>query len=129
MEQFGSRPGSPVEECLKVVQSCQLYVGVFIPSLIYSLNEDYPIPPKHFETGLGAEKLQVLKEQLKKRHTTSFFTTPEDLQARITQDVPAQLGHMGVEVADTLAKAEEISDREVLKKFEILPKLFSDRSR
>src|ERR1035438_5326517 len=29
MEQFGSKPGSPVEECLQVVQSCRLYVGVF----------------------------------------------------------------------------------------------------
>src|ERR1700691_2439651 len=28
MEHFGSRPGRPVEECLKVVQSCDLYVGV-----------------------------------------------------------------------------------------------------
>ena len=123
MEQFGSRPGSPVEECLKVVQSCRLYVGVFgmrygsvpdghdksmthieydeaqklkLPSLIYILNENYPIPPKDFETGVGAEKLQALKEQLKKRHTISFFTTPEDLQARITHDVPAQLEQMGV---------------------------------
>jgi hypothetical protein len=154
MEQFGSRPGTPVEECLKVVQSCQLYVGVFgmrygsipdghdksmthieydeaqrlkLPSLIYVLNENYPIPPKDFETGLGAERLQALKDQLKKRHTISFFTTPEDLQARIMHDVPAQLEQMGVEVTDTLAKAEEIGDREVLKKFAIVPKLFSGR--
>jgi len=66
-----------------------------------------------------------LKEQLKKRHTVSFFTTPEDIQARIMHDVPSQLGQMGVEVTDGLAKAEEIGDRDVLKKFEILPKLFS----
>ncbi len=154
MEQFGSKPGTPVEECLNVVQSCQLYVGVFgmrygsvpdghdksmthveydeaqrlgLPSLIYILNENHPIPPKDVETGPGAEKLQELKEQLKKRHTVSFFTTPEDLQARIMHDVPSQLGKMGVEVTDGLAKAEEIGDRDVLKKFEILPKLFSGR--
>jgi hypothetical protein len=29
MEQFGSKPGTPVDECLGVVQSCRLYVGVF----------------------------------------------------------------------------------------------------
>ena len=29
MEQFGSKPGTPVNECLKVVQSCQLYIGIF----------------------------------------------------------------------------------------------------
>lgn len=92
-----------MEECLKVVQSCQLYVGVFgmrygsvpdghdksmtdieydeaqrlgLPSLIYIMNEAHPIPAKDVETGAGAEKLQVLKEQLRKRHTVSFFTTP-----------------------------------------------------
>ncbi|MGA2408970.1 MAG: DUF4062 domain-containing protein [Candidatus Binataceae bacterium] len=154
MEQFGSKPGSPVEECLKVVQSCQLYVGVFgmrygsvpdgysksmthleydeaqrlnLPSLIYILNEDHPIPPKDVEIGAGAEKLKELKEQLKKRHTVSFFTTPEDLQARVMHDVPAHLEEMGVEIADGLAKAEETGDLDVLKKFAILPKIFSGR--
>jgi len=102
MEQFGSKPGSPVEECVKV-------------------------PAKDFDTGPGAEKLQALKEQLKKRHTVSFFTTPEDLQVRIMHDVPSQFAQMGVEVTDGLRTSEEIGDREVLKNFEILPKLFSGR--
>jgi len=154
MEQFGSKPGSPVAECLEVVQSCRLYVGVFgmrygsvpdgydksmthleydeaqkleLPSLIYILDDCHPIPAKDVETGPGAEKLEALKEHLKKRHVVSFFTTPEDLQSRIMHDVPAQLERMGVEVAGELVKAEEASDLEVLKKFEILPKLFSGR--
>ena len=29
MEHFGSKPGSPAEECLSVVRSCKVYVGVF----------------------------------------------------------------------------------------------------
>lgn len=154
MEQFGSKPGSPVAECLEVVQSCRLYVGVFgmrygsvpegydksmthleydeaqklgLPSLIYILDDSHPIPAKDVETGPGAEKLQVLKEQLKKRHVVSFFTTPEDLQARLMHDVPAQLERMGVEVTGELVEAEQAGDLEVLKKFEILPKLFSGR--
>jgi len=98
-----------------------------LPSLIYILNEDQLIPAKDVETGPGAEKLQGLKEQLKKRHTVSFFTTPEDLQARIMHDVPSQLGQMGIEVTDGLATAEETGDRDVLKKFELLPKLFTGR--
>jgi len=154
MEQFGSRPGTPVEECVKAVQSCQLYVGVFgmrygsipdghdksmtnieydeaqrlgLPSLIYLLNENHSIPAKDVEVGEGAEKLLDLKDLLKKRHTVSFFTTPEDLQARIMHDVPAQLAGMGVKVSGGLVKAEEASDKDVLKNFEILPKLFSGR--
>lgn len=84
MEQFGSKPGSRVEECLQVVRSCQLYVGIFgmrygsIPDgydesmthleydeaqrldlllLIYILDDNQPIPAKDVETGPGAEKL------------------------------------------------------------------------
>ena len=133
MEHFGSRPGSPVEECLRVVQSCQLYVGVFgmrygsvpggydksmthieydeaqklgLPSLIYILDENHPIPAKDVEIGPGAEKLQELKEQLMKRHIVSFFTTPEDLQAHIMHDVPYQLRRMGLEVTDGPAAEE-----------------------
>jgi len=154
MEQFGSRPGSPVEECLRIVRSCRLYIGVFgmrygsvpdgyeksmthleydeaqkleLPSLIYILEENQMIPAKDVEIGPGAEKLRALKEQLTKRHTVSFFTTPEDLQSRITHDVRAQLDRMGVEVTDGIGTTEEIDDIEVLKKFEILPKLFSGR--
>jgi hypothetical protein len=155
MEQFGSKPGSPIDECLNVVQSCRLYVGVFgmrygtvpdghdksmthieydeaqrlgLPSLIYLLNENHPIPAKDVETGPGAEKLQALKELLKKRHTVSFFTTPEDLQARIMHDVPAQLSEMGVEVETTaLEKVEEMGDRDLLLKFQMLPKLYGGR--
>ena len=149
MEQFGSRLGTPVEECIKAVQSCQLYVGVFgmrygsipdghdksmtnieydeaqrlgLPSLIYLLNENHSIPAKDVEVGEGAEKLLDLKDLLKKRHTVSFFTMPEDLQARIMHDVPAQLDGMGVKVSGGLVKAEEASDKDVLKNFEILPK-------
>lgn len=154
MEQFGSKPGSPTEECLEVVRSCRLYVGVFgmrygsvpegyeksmthleydeaqkldLSSLIYILDENKTIPAKDVETGPGAEKLQALKDQLKKRHTVSFFTTPEDLQSRIMYDVRAQLDRMGVEVTSGLGTVERNNDLDVLKKFEILPKLFSGR--
>jgi hypothetical protein len=154
MEQFGSRPGTPVEECLKAVGSCKLYVGVFgmrygsipdgyqksmtnieydeaqrlkLPSLVYLLNEEHPIPAKDVEVGAGAEKLAALKDHLKKHHTVSFFTTPEDLQSRIMHDVPAQLSGMGVSVSGELAPAEEASDKDVLLNFRILPKLFSGR--
>jgi hypothetical protein len=98
-----------------------------LPSLIYILNEDHLIPAKDVETGPGAQKLQDLKEHLKKRHTVSFFTTPEDLHARVMHDVPSQLEHMGIDVTGGLPKGEDIGDLGVLKKFEMLPKLFGGR--
>jgi hypothetical protein len=90
MEHFGSKPGSPVDECLRVVRSCEVYVGIFgmrygsipdgydrsmthleydeaqrleLPSLIYIIDEEnQPLLPKYIETGPGAEKLRELKE-------------------------------------------------------------------
>src|SRR6266700_4786053 len=29
MEHFGSKPGRPVDECLRVVGSCKVYIGIF----------------------------------------------------------------------------------------------------
>jgi len=153
MEQFGSKPGSPVEECLRVVGSCMVYLGIFgmrygsipdghessmthleydeaqklsLPSLIYLLDENQPIPAKDVETGIGAEKLRELKEHLKRRHVVSFYTTPEDLQARILHDVPTLLKDLGADVAP--APSTEPSDAELLEQFLILPKLFRRRS-
>jgi uncharacterized protein DUF4062 len=153
MEHFGSKPGRPMDECLRVVGSCKAYIGVFamrygsipdgydrsmthleydeaqrleLPSLIYLIDEEnQPILPKNVETGPGAEKLRELKEQLKKRHIVSFFTTPEDLRARILHDVPELLKQMGAEISGDLELPEVPSDAEMLQQFAKLPKLFA----
>jgi hypothetical protein len=75
-------------------------------SLIYILDENHPIPPKNVETGPGAKKLQEFKEQLMKDHVVSFFTTPEDLQAKIMHDVPSQFSQMGVAVQNASDQIE-----------------------
>jgi hypothetical protein len=99
-----------------------------LPSLIYIIDEEnQPILPKHVETGAGAEKLRALKEQLKKRHVVSFFTTPEDLRARILHDVPELLKEMGAEISGDLELPEAPSDAEVLQQFVKLPKLFAGK--
>lgn len=155
MEQFGSKPGSPVDECLNVVRSCQVYVGMFgmrygsvpdghaksmtqleyeqaqaikLPSLIYLIDEDnQPVLPKDIEFGPGAEKLRSLKETLKRQHTVSFFTTPESLRAGILHDVPELLKSIGAEVGDELDIEAAQSDAETLEQFRTLPKMFAGR--
>jgi hypothetical protein len=155
MEHFGSKPGRPMDECLRIVESCKVYIGIFgmrygsipddsdrsmthleydeaqrleLPSLIYIIDEEnQPILPKHVETGAGAEKLRTLKEQMKKRHVTSFFTTPEDIRARILHDMPELLKEIGAEVSGDLALSEAPSDPEILRQFELLPKMFAGR--
>lgn len=119
MEYFGSTTDPPREECLNAVRSCSAYVGIFgmrygsldpetgksmthleyehaqhlhLPSLIYLVDEhNQPILPKFVDTGEQAASLAELKEELKSQFTVSFFTTPEDLGRRISQDLPRVL--------------------------------------
>lgn len=128
MEYFGSLPDTPKDECLRIVRSCRVYVGIFamrygsvdptagksltqleyeeaqrigLPSLIYLLNEErQPVLPSHIEFGEGAEKLKHFKAVLRQRHVVSTFTTPDDLVARITRDLPALANRNGFEVRE-----------------------------
>ena len=59
-----------------------------LPTLVYLINEDlHPVLPKHVETGPAAAKLTAFKSSLKQAHVVNFFSSPEDLVAKVTQDV------------------------------------------
>lgn len=122
MEFFGALPETPKEECLRLVRSASVYVGIFgmrygfidpkvsksltqleyeeaqavrLPSLIYFIDEDnHPVLPKHVETGASAEKLRAFKGVLKDTHVVNFFSSPEDLAAKVTQDLVQLVGAM-----------------------------------
>jgi hypothetical protein len=99
-----------------------------LPSLIYIIDEEnQPILPKYVETGPGAQKLRELKEQLKKRHMVSLFTSPDDLRARILHDVPEQIKNMGTAINGDLNLLKQTTATEILQQFKKLPKLFSGR--
>lgn len=128
MEYFGSLPDTPKEECLRIVRTCRAYVGIYamrygsvdavteksltqleyeeaqrisLPSLIYLLNEErQPVLPRDVEFGEGAEKLKLFKMVLRARHVVSLFTTPEDLAAKVTRDLPALANRNGFEVRE-----------------------------
>lgn len=115
MEVFGALPDTPKEECLRLVRSSSAYIGIFsmrygyidpvscksltqleyeeaqalrLPSLIYIIDEStHPVLPKHVDTGASAEKLLSLKEKLKSTHVVNFFSSAEDLTAKVTQDI------------------------------------------
>lgn len=153
MEYFGSKPGSPLEECIKAVRSCNVYIGIFamrygsidentgksmthleyeeaqklgLPTLIYIIDEEnQPLLPKHVDTGEKALKLSELKAELMKRFTVSFFTTPEDLSRRISQDLPEVLSVMGVNVKKEEEKEELVNINELYERFLIRPKKYS----
>lgn len=155
MEHFGSKPGSPVDECLEVVRGCKIYIGLFamrygfvpdgheksmthleydeaqrlsLPSLIYLIDEtNQPILPKFVETGPGADKLRALKETLRKRHVISTFTTTADLAARIRHDIPQALSSLGTNVVELRREIEGSDDVSLLEEFDLMPKTVAGR--
>jgi hypothetical protein len=141
MEYFGALPETPKDECLRIVRGCKAYVGIFamrygsidsttgksfthleyeqaqqlhLPSLIYLLDEErQPVLPANVDVGTSGEKLFQLKAELRDRHVVSRFTTPEDLAARISQDLPALAQRLG----------NSINQSELAKLIETLPKV------
>ena len=155
MEYFGSKPGSPIDECLVVVKSCKVYIGIFgmrygsvpdgydksmthleydeaqnreLPSLIYIIDEEtQPILPIYVETGSGAESLHQLKDSLRRNHVISSFTTTEDLASKVLHDVPEVLRTIGTTVEDELSDKNITSSEEMLSKFKLLPNMLKGR--
>jgi len=154
MEYFGSKPGSPLEECLKAVRSCKIYIGIFsmrygsldeksgksmahleyeeaqkcgLPTLIYLIDEEkQPIIPKFVDTGENAIKLQELKNDLKKRFTVSFFTTPEHLSRMISLDLPEVLTTIGITISKEETVGTELDPAKLIAKFEVRPKKYAE---
>jgi hypothetical protein len=133
MEFFGALPASPKEECLRLVRKSDVYVGIFgvrygsldpdsgkslthleyeeafalkMPCLIYLMDDDrHAVLPRHVDTGDQALKLAELKAYLRKKHVVSFFSSPQDLAAKLTQDLVRLLGARDrAPTADVLAQ-------------------------
>lgn len=122
MEFFGALPDTPKVECLRLVRASNIFVGIIgmrygfiepdegksmtqleyeeaqairLPTLMYLIDEEHhPVLPKFVDTGAGAEKLLAFKERLKRAHVVNAFSSPEDLAAKVTQDVVRLVGAM-----------------------------------
>ncbi|NDI85547.1 DUF4062 domain-containing protein [Undibacterium crateris] len=108
-------PETPIEDRLRLVRSAKAYIGVFgmvfgdvdastgksliqleyleaqlycVPTLIYLIDEDeHPILPKNVDTGIAAQWLADFKAQLSQSHDVRFFDSPDDLVAKIHNDL------------------------------------------
>lgn len=149
MEYFGSKPNDPLTVCIDNVKTSDIYVAIIgmrygsvddetgksftqleyeaaiennIPTLIYLIGDDCPVLPKYVDNGEKADKLIAFKEALKKKHTISFFKSPEDFAAKLTQDIVDVLDDMG-KIKDNPEIKQDIQRdfTEIYKKFLFRP--------
>lgn len=123
MEYFGADSRKPLDVCLSEVRASKVYIGIIgmqygsinkeskksytqleyeeafkcnVPTLIYLIDvEACPVLPKFVDTGEKGAALEAFKSLLQERHTVSFFTSPEDFSAKLTQDLASLLSKQG----------------------------------
>jgi hypothetical protein len=108
MEHLTAENRNAVEVSLRMVGEADVYVGVLghrygtvppgydlsitelefnhavelgKPYLVFLIHEDHPVFIKDVETGTGADKLNALKNRLRKDRVAAYFKSPEDLRS------------------------------------------------
>jgi hypothetical protein len=122
MEHFGSTPQPPIDTCLAAVDASDVFVGVLgvryggsppglmrsytereylralgrgIPVFVFLIDETLAaVAPHHYlsETQDQQLRLQRFKDNVKRKHTVSFFRTPDDLARLILASFIRELG-------------------------------------
>jgi tetratricopeptide (TPR) repeat protein len=110
MEHLPAADADAIDASLALVDSADIYIGIFahrygyipagydisitemeynhavkrgIPRLIFFMHGDHPIKAADVETGKGAAKLAILKQQIGHERVAAFFRSPEDLRAHV----------------------------------------------
>ena len=147
MEYFGSSPQNSLDTCIEQVQESKIFIGIVgmrygsvddetglsysqleyeeaikrkIPTLIYIIDENHPIPSKYVDTGEQAIKLKNFKSLLKRKHTVSFFTSPSNLAEKISHDIIEVLSKDELVKVD-IGKNSSSSFLDTYKKYELRP--------
>ncbi|WP_341720540.1 HEAT repeat domain-containing protein [Micromonospora sp. FIMYZ51] len=111
MEAYGADVRPPLDRCLADVRRCDLYIGLFAwrygfrppgqessiteleyrealaagkPCLVFLLAEETPWPVDQVDRGTDGERIVDLRRELKERHLCAFFTSVDDLTAKVT---------------------------------------------
>jgi len=111
MEAYVAEGRPPLDKCLEDVRRCDLYIGLFAwrygfippgadcsitemeyreavrlekPCLIFLLAEDASWPGNLIDRGADGERILALRRELSGKHVCSFFTGPDDLDAKVT---------------------------------------------
>lgn len=127
MEQLPALDADGIEASLALVDKADVYIGLFahrygyipeghdksitemeyeravergIPRLIFLMHDDVPVLPKDYDKGEAADKLDALKERLKKERVVAFFKNPDDLRALAIQSLSEVKQRFDKEKAD-----------------------------
>jgi putative methionine-R-sulfoxide reductase with GAF domain len=111
MEVFGAQPDEPLVACLREIDACDVFVGIYahrygfvpessqfsvteleyehasmrgMPRFCFLVDEDHPWPPKFIEDGESRTKLAAFKARVQKDLTTDTFTTKDALAYKVT---------------------------------------------
>ena len=133
MEIFGSSPRKPLDFCLQQIDASDVVVcllgnrygsrppGTDIsftehevnyalklgrPIHAYFIDEEQPVPPKHFDVGADHAALIAFKRRLGEQVTPVWFTTPPDLAMKIMSDLYSgnyEVGEVAQEVQEEAA--------------------------
>lgn len=115
MDDFGSQPGGASGVSLREVAKADMFVGIVarrygyvphesassiteqeydeavrrkVPRLMYLLDPAYQWPEEHIEPGdVAQKKLTAFRLKIESTDVRSFFTSPEDLSAKVTADL------------------------------------------
>ncbi|MEL7530145.1 MAG: DUF4062 domain-containing protein [Bacteroidota bacterium] len=138
MEQLSARDENAIETSLKMVDEADVYVGIFahrygsipkgheisithmeydraaergIPILLFFIDDDVPVLPKDFDTGIAAEKLKTFKAELKGSRVAGFYKNKEDLRGLVLQSLSEYKAGLEQDQAPTTAKkaAQELN--------------------
>ena len=117
MESLAASDANAISASLKMADEADIYVGILayrygyvpdghdisitqmeyeraverdIPRLVFIMDSSHPIVAENMETGDGAEKVKALKEHIMKTAIVNFFTSPEDLRAKVIHSLNEQ---------------------------------------
>ena len=144
MEEYGAADQRPLERCLRDVDQCDVYVGIFAwqygyapqednpagrsiteleyrrardakkQCLIFLLQDDHPWSPSLIDNGSPRARVEALRQELCKRHLVSFFRTQSDLAAHVATAIHNINQHVRPSSADDDNESAEPADAIVL---------------